>query len=91
MEIDKKDQAVFGILQENSKLTTSQISKRLRIPITTVHNRIKKLEKLGIIKGYGVRLDYARLERGLHAFILVTVIYRLPDGTRLTALTRRRQ
>ena len=41
-------------------------------------------EKLGIIKGYGVRLDYSQLERGLHAFILVTVIYRLPDGTRLT-------
>ena len=50
--MDKKDKTILELLNENSKLTTSQISKKTIIPITTVHNRIKKLEKEGIITGY---------------------------------------
>lgn len=71
------------MLKENSKLTTSQISKKINMPITTVHNRIKKLEKEGIIKNYTVIPDYKKLEKGLSAFILVNVIYILPNGKKV--------
>ena len=48
--MDEKDEKILKLLKENSKLTTQQISKKTLIPITTIHNRIKKLEKEGIIK-----------------------------------------
>lgn len=83
IEIDKKDERILELLQENSKLTTSQISKRTAIPITTVHNRIKKLEKLGIIKNYTLNLNYKRLGFDITAFILVTVTYTLPSGEKI--------
>lgn len=83
MELDKKDHKILDILKKNSKLTSRRISKKLRIPITTVHNRIKKLEKLGIIKGYTVVLDYKKLDRGILSFILVTIVYVLPDGKKI--------
>ena len=43
--IDEKDQLILEVLKENSTLSTSKIAKSTKIPITTVHNRIKKLEK----------------------------------------------
>ena len=76
VEMDKKDTAILAVLKENSKLSTQQIAKRTRIPITTVHNRIKKLEKAGVIKCYTVILDNKKIGKPLAAFILVTVDYK---------------
>ena len=50
--LDKSDIKIIEILKENSKLSTQQISKKTAIPITTVHYRIKKLEKEGLKKIY---------------------------------------
>lgn len=83
MKLDSHDYAILELLKENSKFTTSQMAKRLVIPITTVHNRIKKLEQLGIIKGYTVVLDYAKLSKGVVAYVLVSVAYRTPAGVRV--------
>lgn len=83
MELDKKDLKIIEILKENSNQTTSQISKKFNIPITTVHNRIKKLEKLGVIKNYTVVLDYKKLDKGILSYILVSVMYTLPNGKKV--------
>ena len=77
VNLDKKDAAIIAVLKENSKLSTQQIAKRTRIPITTVHNRIKKLEKEGVIRGYSVVLDNKKIGKPLAAYILVTVDYKL--------------
>ena len=50
-----------------------KISKRTGIPITTVHNRIKRLKKSGIIKNYTVNLDYQKLGKHVLAFVLINV------------------
>lgn len=84
MEIDKKDRKILDALKENSNLTSRRLSKKLRIPITTVHNRINKMQKLGVIKGYTVRLDYKKLDMGILSYILVGVMYMLPDGKKLS-------
>ena len=76
VEMDKKDAAILMVLKENAKLSTQQIAKRTRIPITTVHNRIKKLEKQGVIKGYTVILDNRKIGKPLAAYILVMVDYK---------------
>src|SRR3990167_5232563 len=75
--MDKKDEKILELLRENSKLTTHQISKKTLIPITTVHNRIKKLEKEGIIKRYTLELDNKKLGKNIAAYIHITVDYRL--------------
>jgi len=84
MELDEKDLKVLDLLKENSKLRTSQMSKRLRMPITTVHNRIKKLEKIRVIKNYTVVPDYKKLGKDILSYILVTVMYMLPNGEKIS-------
>jgi DNA-binding Lrp family transcriptional regulator len=75
--MDQKDEQIIDILKENSKLSSQQISKRTSIPITTVHNRIKKLEKEGVIKNYTVVLDNKKIGKLVSAYILITVDYKL--------------
>jgi DNA-binding Lrp family transcriptional regulator len=73
MKLDQKDWRVLEILKRDSSLTTGQISKQTRIPVTTVHNRIKKLKKEGIVKSCTVEVDYEKLGRPIKAYVLVSV------------------
>ncbi|MDP3966283.1 MAG: Lrp/AsnC family transcriptional regulator [archaeon] len=73
MKLDEKDKRVILILKEDSSLTVSQISKKSKIPITTVHNRIKRLKENGIIKNYTINLDHEKIGKPIKSYILVTV------------------
>jgi len=75
--MDDKDEQILQILRENSKLSTHQISKKTRIPITTVHNRIKKLKKEGIIKKYSIIVDNKKIGKELAAYVLVMLDFSL--------------
>lgn len=81
---DSKDMKILEMLKTDSKLTTQQISKKTLIPVTTVHNRIKRMERSGIIKKYSVVLDHKKLGKGVMAFILLTVSYVLPSGKKVS-------
>ena len=71
--VDEKDRRILEVLHENSDLSIQKISKLTGIPITTVHNRIKRLKKSGIIKNYTVNLDYQKLGKHVLAFVLINV------------------
>lgn len=77
MKLDEKDTKILELLKGDAKLTTSQISKKTGIPITTIHNRIKKLESSGIIKGYTVLVDHKLLGEEVLVYILATVNYNI--------------
>ncbi|MBI2139761.1 Lrp/AsnC family transcriptional regulator [Candidatus Woesearchaeota archaeon] len=77
--LDDKDYRLLNILKENAKLTTKQIAKKTGMPITTIHNRIKKLERTGIIEKYSVVMSH-NLLGDVMAYVLVSVMYHLPSG-----------
>ncbi|MGB3390741.1 MAG: Lrp/AsnC family transcriptional regulator [Pseudaminobacter sp.] len=71
------DRALIALLRENARASTAELARRLGVSRTTVQSRIERLEKSGVIAGYGVRLspDY---ERNLvRAHILVTALPKL--------------
>ena len=76
VKLDEKDRAILALLQENSKLTARQIAKKINAPITTVFAKTKRMEELGLIKGYRAILAPERLNSGTAAFILASVSYR---------------
>ena len=77
MKLDEKDKQILEVLKKNARLTTKEIAKIVKLPITTVHNRIKKLENNKIITNFTVNLNYNELGKPILAFILVTVNYNL--------------
>lgn len=74
--IGKKDIEILKELSKNAKQSTQKISKKTAIPIATVHNRIKKMEAEGIIRGYRVNIDYKKLGKGINSIILCQIDYK---------------
>ncbi|MCD6157842.1 MAG: Lrp/AsnC family transcriptional regulator [Euryarchaeota archaeon] len=74
MVLDRVDIEVLKNLVINSRMTISEIAKRISrvVAKTTVHYRIQKLEREGIIKRYTVELDYEKLGYTVLAYILAT-------------------
>lgn len=71
MAIDEKDLKILDVLKENAKLSTYKLAKKTLIPVATVHNRIKKLEKEGIITQYTIKTDHKKLGRIVTAYVLI--------------------
>jgi DNA-binding Lrp family transcriptional regulator len=68
---------ILALLQKNCKMTAKEIARRIGSPVTTVFAKIKRMEKLGIIKGYKAVLDAKKMHRGTTAFILASFSYRV--------------
>ena len=73
MKLDKKDLQIIEILKEDSSLSTHKISKKTHIPITTIHNRIKKLKQEGVIKNFTLNLDQEKLGNSISAFLMIDI------------------
>lgn len=71
--LDKIDLAILEILQENSKLGMKEIASQVGLTVTPTYERIKRLEKSGIIEGYGIRLNKKKVGKGLQVFCLVSL------------------
>ena len=52
MDFDNIDKKLLLLLQKDSKATTKQLSLQLDLSVTAVYERIKKLEKKGVIEKY---------------------------------------
>ena len=59
--IDKLYLEILKLLSRNSKISFSEISNILKVSNTTIHVRIKRLQKLGIIKNFTITIDYDKL------------------------------
>jgi DNA-binding Lrp family transcriptional regulator len=60
-------------------LSTRELASKVSSPITTVYAKMRRMEDLGLIKGYRAVLDGGKLGIGTTAFILTSVVYRQAD------------
>ena len=69
--IDNIDASILSILQENARTANAVIARRVGLAPSAVLERIRKLEREGIIRGYEPRLNRSALGAPLVAFIFV--------------------
>lgn len=86
VDIDEKDRQIIDILRDHANFSTRKIAKKTLLPVTTVHNRIKKLDKLSVIKKYTVALDYALLGKPLLSYIQIFVNVPVLQQKKITQL-----
>ena len=67
--MDSVDIKILNALQRNSRASTTSISNELKISNVATQQRIQKLEKSGVIKGYTVVLDHEILGYKTIAYI----------------------
>jgi Lrp/AsnC family transcriptional regulator, leucine-responsive regulatory protein len=63
--LDVKDLAILKLLQENARITVKEISDKIHLSTTPVHERIKRLEESGVIKQYVTLVDAEKVQKGL--------------------------
>ncbi|WP_298476076.1 Lrp/AsnC family transcriptional regulator [uncultured Maribacter sp.] len=74
-QIDETDLRILQILQKDAKKTTKEIAEELNLTASPIYERIRKLEKKGIIKKYVALLDKSKLEIPVTAICLVSQRY----------------
>lgn len=71
-EIDSLDLEILDLLKKDSKIKLHILSKKLKIPSSTIHFRLQKLESLGYFK-YSILENYKKLGYTIKAFVIVYV------------------
>ena len=71
---DKKDRIILEELKKNSRNSTKKIALNVKIPRVTVHGRIQKMIKNGIIKSFNVTIDYKKIGLPTEVFIFVSFL-----------------
>jgi Lrp/AsnC family leucine-responsive transcriptional regulator len=71
--LDAIDKEILKMLQEDAHITHREISLKLNLTTTPIHERIKRLEKDGYIKKYVALLDKEKLGKGLIVFCNVSL------------------
>ncbi len=61
VELDKVDLSILSMLQENAKVSLDEMSRSLKVPKSTIAYRVKRMESMGVIRGYYAYIDPSSL------------------------------
>ena len=70
--LDDNDRKILGELAEDGRRSVVEISRDLEIPRATVHERLKKMIRSGVIKKFVAIPDYAKIGKQVMAYVFVT-------------------
>jgi DNA-binding Lrp family transcriptional regulator len=59
--LDKTDVAILSVLRHNCRQSYRQMAQKLQLHPTTLISRVEKMEKSGVIQGYGANLNLTEL------------------------------
>ncbi|MGN6165361.1 MAG: Lrp/AsnC family transcriptional regulator [Flavisolibacter sp.] len=71
--LDAMDIAILRLLQQNARITIKEISDKVHLSTTPVHERIRRLEERGVIKQYVTLLDGAKVKKGLMVICYISL------------------
>ncbi len=74
MNLDKTDRKLLNFLQEDCKQTNKELSNNLNLSVTAVYERIKKLERAGVVKKYVSLLDKEKVNMGFVVFCQIKLV-----------------
>jgi Lrp/AsnC family transcriptional regulator, leucine-responsive regulatory protein len=70
--LDRRDLEILGVLQRDGRATYAEIAGRVGLSPSSVHQRVRKLEQAGVIKGYRAAIDLDAV--GLAVTALVSIM-----------------
>ena len=70
-DLDPVDRRLLEILQKDGRTSNADLARAVRMAPSAVFERVRRLERDGVIRGYGAQLDPRAIDRSLLAFVLV--------------------
>ncbi|XLS31006.1 Lrp/AsnC family transcriptional regulator [Flavobacteriaceae bacterium M23B6Z8] len=74
MKLDKIDRELVGLLQEHSKRTHKELAFKTGLSVTAVYERIRRLERDGVIEKYVAILNKKKVNRSFSALCHIKLI-----------------
>jgi len=74
VNLDLTDKKILNLLQQNSKANIKEIALKIGLTQTPTYERIKRLEKAGVIKNYIAVLDKEKVGYTIEVFCQVTLL-----------------
>jgi Lrp/AsnC family leucine-responsive transcriptional regulator len=71
--LDDIDMTIIEVLQRSGRTRRNDLAERVGLSLPSVSDRLRKLEKQGVITGYHATVDAKRLGKDITAFVFVTV------------------
>lgn len=75
IKLDKIDLKILRLLQENSKITNLELSKKIGLSPAPTLERVKKLEQNKIILSYHAKVDMRSIGLNVRTFVLVSLAW----------------
>jgi len=72
--VEAIDQQILTLLGEDGRMSFTDLGKETGLSTSAAHQRVKRLETRGLIKGYGATVDYDKVGLPLTAFISIRPI-----------------
>ncbi len=79
-KLDKIDLRILHNLQDNSKITNLELSKRIGLSPAPTLERVKKLESQEIIASYHAHVNPASIGLHVQTFVLVSLAWQKEDA-----------
>jgi DNA-binding Lrp family transcriptional regulator len=67
------DRKILAELQQDARLTVTELAERVRLSLSPVHRRLRELERTGIISGYRARINAEAVGLAFEALVFVTM------------------
>lgn len=72
-KLDRIDRMILEILQNEGRIAISELAARVSLSTTPCSERVKRLERDGVIMGYHARLNPKHLDRNLLVFLEISL------------------
>ena len=73
MALDTIDVKILEVLQDNARVSISELSKQVNLSLSAVSERLKKLENSNIIEQYTTVLNPSAMEKDLSAIMMISM------------------
>ena len=69
--LESTDRRILELLAVDGRMSYTDLGKATGLSTSAVHQRVKRLEQRGLIKGYGATIDYDQVGKPLTAFLSI--------------------
>jgi len=73
-DLDEHDRQILRLLADDGRMSYTDLAKATKLSTSAVHQRVRRLEQRGVIKGYSALIDIESIGLPLTAFISVSPI-----------------
>lgn len=78
-ELDRIDRRILRILQQEGRIPFTELGERVGLSTTPCTERVRRLERDGVITGYHARLAPAAVRASLLVFVEISLAYKSGD------------